>query len=53
MDNNIKDAKKNKLAADYLAVPLMLNFDFTPEKRNGLVSALVLVQGICTVQDKR
>jgi len=35
MDNNIKDAKKNKLAADYLTVPLMLNFDFTPEKRNG------------------
>jgi hypothetical protein len=35
MDNNIKDAKKNKLAADYLTVPLMLNFDFTPERRNG------------------
>ena len=35
MDNNIKDAKKNKLAADYLTVPLMLNFNFTPERRNG------------------
>jgi len=34
-DPNIKDAKKNKLAADYLTVPLMLNFNFTPERRNG------------------
>ena len=24
---------KNKLAADYLTVPLMLNFNFTPKKR--------------------
>ena len=30
-----KDAKKNKLAADYLTVPLMVNFNFTPERRNG------------------
>lgn len=35
MDNNLKDAKKNKLAADYLTVPLMLNFNFTPDRRNG------------------
>jgi len=34
-DPNIKDAKKNKLAADYLTVPLMINFNFTPERRNG------------------
>ena len=34
-DPNIKDAKKNKLAADYLTVPLMLNFNFTPDRRNG------------------
>lgn len=26
------DLKKNKLAADYLTVPLMLNFNFTPNK---------------------
>jgi Outer membrane protein beta-barrel domain len=26
---------KNKLAADYVTVPLMLNFDFTPHRRNG------------------
>ena len=26
---------KNKLAADYATVPLMLNFNFTPSKRNG------------------
>lgn len=25
--------KKNKLAADYLTVPMMLNFDFTPKRR--------------------
>jgi len=35
MDATLKDAKKNKLAADYLTVPLMLNFNFTPNKRNG------------------
>lgn len=29
-----RSLKKNKLAADYLTVPLMLNFDFTP-KRHG------------------
>jgi len=34
-DPNIKDAKKNKLAADYLTVPVMINFNFTPERRNG------------------
>ncbi|HTQ28323.1 MAG TPA: outer membrane beta-barrel protein [Puia sp.] len=26
---------KNKLAADYVTVPFMLNFDFTPHRRNG------------------
>src|SRR5882762_8482917 len=26
---------KNKLAADYLTVPFMLNFNFTPGRRNG------------------
>lgn len=35
MDPTLKGAKKNKLAADYLTVPLMLNFNFTPERRNG------------------
>lgn len=35
MDPNLKDAKKNKLAADYLTVPLMLNFNFTPDRRSG------------------
>lgn len=35
MDATLKDAKKNKLAADYLTVPMMLNFNFTPNKRNG------------------
>ena len=34
-DNALKGAKKNKLAADYLTVPLMVNFNFTPERRNG------------------
>lgn len=27
--------KKNKLAADYLTVPMMLNFNFTPRRHNG------------------
>lgn len=27
--------RKNKLAADYLTVPLMLNFNFTPRRENG------------------
>ena len=35
MDNALKGAKKNKLAADYLTVPVMVNFNFTPERRNG------------------
>lgn len=34
-DIALKDAKKNKLAADYLTVPLMLNFNFTPNRDNG------------------
>lgn len=35
LDNSLKDAKKNKLAADYLTVPMMLNFNFTPGRNNG------------------
>jgi hypothetical protein len=27
--------KKNKLAADYLTVPLMVNFNFTPRRKRG------------------
>jgi hypothetical protein len=30
-----RDYKKNKLAADYLTVPIMLNFNFTPKKEKG------------------
>jgi hypothetical protein len=33
MDNI--DFKKNKLAADYVTVPMMLNFNFTPNRRHG------------------
>lgn len=29
------DYKKNKLAADYITVPLMLNFNFTPSAKHG------------------
>lgn len=32
-DWNVVD--KNKLAADYITVPLMLNFNFTPDRENG------------------
>lgn len=35
MDNSLKDARKNKLAADYLTIPIMLNINFTPDRRNG------------------
>jgi hypothetical protein len=35
IDNTLKDARKNKLAADYLTVPMMLNFNFTPDRRSG------------------
>jgi hypothetical protein len=35
MDNNLKEAKKNKLAVDYLTAPIMLNFNFTPNRQNG------------------
>lgn len=33
IDQGYTDADKNKLAADYLTVPLMLNFNFTPDNR--------------------
>jgi len=33
MDNI--DYSKNKLATDYLTVPIMLNFNFTPSRKNG------------------
>ena len=33
--NPTKDVRKNKLAADYITVPLMLNFNFTPGKEKG------------------
>ncbi len=31
-DDQTSDYRKNKLAADYVTVPLMLNFNFTPRK---------------------
>jgi hypothetical protein len=34
-DESYKGLKKNKLAADYVTVPMMLNFNFTPDRRNG------------------
>jgi hypothetical protein len=35
LDQTLEDAKKNKLAADYLTVPVMLNFNFTPNRNKG------------------
>ena len=35
LDNSLANAKKNKLAADYITVPLMLNFNFTPHHGRG------------------
>lgn len=34
-DPALDDAKKNKLAADYLTVPIMINFNFTPKRQKG------------------
>lgn len=33
--DNSTSYSKNKLAADYLTVPMMLNFNFTPKRSNG------------------
>ena len=35
LDPSLKDAGKNKLAADYITVPMMLNFNFTPGNNKG------------------
>lgn len=35
LDGSLKDADKNKLAADYITVPMMLNFNFTPGREKG------------------
>lgn len=35
IDPSLADADKNKLAADYVTVPLMLNFNFTPGREKG------------------
>jgi hypothetical protein len=35
LDPSYKDLKKNKLAADYVTVPLMLNFNLTPNRKQG------------------
>ncbi|HET6995219.1 MAG TPA: outer membrane beta-barrel protein [Chitinophagaceae bacterium] len=37
LDPTLETAKKNKLAADYVTVPLMLNFNFTPHKRQRIL----------------
>lgn len=34
LDPNLATAGKNKLAADYATIPMMLNFNFLPGKRN-------------------
>lgn len=35
LDQSLEDADKNKLAADYITVPMMLNFNFTPGREKG------------------
>jgi len=35
LDDNLKDIKKNKLAADYITVPFMVNFNLTPKQKKG------------------
>jgi hypothetical protein len=31
---DVKDYRKNKLAADYITIPMMLNFNFTPNRKH-------------------
>jgi len=33
--DNTRNYSKNKLAADYITIPLMLNFNFTPHRKKG------------------
>jgi len=33
--DNARNYSKNKLAADYVTIPLMLNFNFTPHRKHG------------------
>jgi hypothetical protein len=35
LDQNLANARKNKLKADYLTVPMMLNFNLTPDRHKG------------------
>ena len=35
VDKDWSNVDKNKFAADYVTVPLMLNFNFTPDRENG------------------
>ncbi len=35
LDQSLAGVKKNKLAADYVTVPLMLNFNLTPKRDKG------------------
>ena len=35
LDPVYKDLRKNKLAADYFTVPMMLNFNLTPDRKHG------------------
>lgn len=35
IDSSLNNADKNKLAADYITVPLLLNFNFTPGREKG------------------
>lgn len=35
LDPSLANASKNKLAADYATIPMMLNFNFTPGRKSG------------------
>lgn len=45
LDPSLEKASKNKLAADYVTIPMMLNFDFTPNRRNGFGFSMGLSAG--------
>ena len=53
IDKGYSDLSKNKFAADYLTLPIMLNFNFTPNKRHNFgISAGVSAGWLYSARNK-
>lgn len=53
LDPSLANVTKNKLAADYITVPAMINFNFTPKRRSGFgLSAGVSVGYLYSARQK-